>query len=96
MDDNGPSQEYAGAVLANIQQEAIMKTALILMSAASILLIFSTTVCGLWLRSHGAPADSVAFHAKIALTTSAVGMVLAVTVLVAVLRASSATALLGQ
>jgi hypothetical protein len=73
-----------------------MKTVLILMSVASGLLIFSTTVCGLWLRSHGAPAESVAFHANIALATSAVGMALAVTVLVVVLRASSATALLGQ
>lgn len=46
-----------------------MKTITIILAAISILLLLSTLICGLWLKSKGADASGIAFHIQLAIPT---------------------------
>ena len=46
-----------------------MKIASLVLSSIGLLLMLSTLICGLWIHSHGAPANSVAFHGRIAVAS---------------------------
>jgi hypothetical protein len=71
-----------------------MKIVLIVLSVVSGLLVMSTTICGVWVKANGAPADSVAFHGNIAMATAAASLILAVLVLVLALRGGTNAGLL--
>ncbi|MGE5633134.1 MAG: hypothetical protein ACM3TR_18870 [Caulobacteraceae bacterium] len=63
-----------------------MKTVLMIMSIITGLLLFSTTVCGMWIsRQNLGPEDyasSIGFHANIAYATALSGIVLVILVIV--------------
>jgi len=67
-----------------------MKTVLMIISIITGLLLFSTTVCGMWISKHNLnPAEyasSIRFHGNIALATALSGMVLVILVLINVKR----------
>ena len=63
-----------------------MKTLPIILSSLSVLMLLSTLICGLWLRSNGAPADSVAFHAKLAIPTVIITLITFVVLIVRVMK----------
>ncbi len=42
------------------------------LSGLSTVLIFSTALCGFWLKSHGATPEGAAFHAQLASSTMVV------------------------
>lgn len=46
-----------------------MKTASIVLSSLTILMVLSQLICGLWLRSHGSVPSSVAFHSQLGIGT---------------------------
>ena len=61
-----------------------MKTVILIMAIVTGVLLFSTTVCGLWVRYSGqADESSTQFHMVIGITTAAVT---AITLILAVLR----------
>lgn len=62
-----------------------MKTLLIILSIATFLLIFSTLVCGLWIRNSAEVVEesSITFHMNIGILTSVVTVA---TVIVALIR----------
>ena len=61
-----------------------MKTVMWVMAILTGVLLFSTTVCGLWIRSSGqAEESSIQFHMVIGIATA---VVTAVTLVLAVLR----------
>lgn len=66
-----------------------MKTILIVSAIISGLLIFSTVVCGLWLRYSGQPVEesSISFHMTIGLATALITAATVILGVVAVLRA---------
>lgn len=67
-----------------------MKTILMIISIITGLLLFSTTVCGMWIRSQSlSPAEyasSVGFHANIAYATVLFGITLVILVIVYIRR----------
>jgi len=56
------------------------------LSGFSGLLLLSTLICGLWLRSHGVPAESVQFHVNIAILAVISSIATIIALLVMVLR----------
>lgn len=54
-----------------------MKTLRVVLNVSTALLLASTAICGLWLRSQGATVDpsSIGFHMTIGLLTVVVGLV---------------------
>lgn len=52
-----------------------MKTLITLLSSASGLLLLSTMICGLWLKSQGATPESVQFHITIAIASIVLSLV---------------------
>ena len=46
-----------------------MKIAAIILSSLTILMALSQMICGLWVQSHGAPADQVSFHIRFGIGT---------------------------
>jgi len=63
-----------------------MKITSLILTSITGLLLFSTTVCGLWLRSKGVTPEGVSFHVKIALATVAFAVVTIGILLAVVLR----------
>jgi hypothetical protein len=63
-----------------------MKTASIILSSASALMMLSQLTCGLWLKSHGADPSSISFHVTFGMTTAGVILITIVTMLVFVLK----------
>ena len=63
-----------------------MKTFVIVLSIITGLLLFSTTVCGLWIHGQGAKladyAGAIRFHIQIGATTAVIGMATVVATLV--------------
>ncbi len=47
-----------------------MQTIAILLTIGTFVLVGSTLLCGLWLKSKGATPEGVAFHGKLAISTS--------------------------
>jgi len=58
----------------------------ILLSSLSGLFLFSTLICGLWLRSHGVTPDGVQFHVNIAILAVISSAATIITLLVMSLR----------
>ena len=52
-----------------------MKTASIILSSLSILMLLSQLICGLWLASHGTDPSSLAFHSRLGIGTVVVVLV---------------------
>ena len=63
-----------------------MKIIAILLSSATGLLVFSTLLCGLWLRAKGVTPEGVNFHVSLALVTVAAVVITVIAQLIFVLR----------
>ena len=63
-----------------------MKPLSIVLSSLSVLMLLSTLICGLWLRSNGAPAESVDFHVKLAIPTVIITLIAFAILIVRVLK----------
>ncbi len=67
-----------------------MKTILMIVSIITGLLLFSTTICGMWIRRQSLSAEeyaaSVGFHANIAYATALFGIVLVILVILNIRR----------
>jgi hypothetical protein len=46
-----------------------MKTASIILSSLTVLMVLSQLICGLWLRSHGSEPSSIAFHSQLGIAS---------------------------
>lgn len=56
------------------------------LSGLSGLLLLSTLLCGLWMRSHGVTPEGVQFHAGLALWTIGVTLITVIALLAMFLR----------
>jgi hypothetical protein len=52
-----------------------MKILTLIVSSASVLMLLSTLICGLWLRSKGADPEGVAFHIRIAISSVVITLI---------------------
>ncbi|HAE43496.1 MAG TPA: hypothetical protein DCG34_11375 [Clostridiales bacterium] len=60
-----------------------MKIIIYVMSAATLLMMFSTVVCGLWIKANQVvEASSIKFHATIGILTAVLTVLLVVLVLI--------------
>ena len=61
-----------------------MKISIYLVSAATLLMLFTTVVCGLWLKANQVvEASSIKFHVTVGLITAVLTVVLIVLLLIA-------------
>ena len=63
-----------------------MKTASIILSSITILMVLSQLICGLWLQSHGAESSSISFHVRFGIGTVVTALVTILVMLVFVLK----------
>jgi len=64
-----------------------MKTAAIIVSAITILLLLSTLLCGLWIKSKGlTDQSSLAFHTQLGVASVVGGLASAILLLVYALK----------
>lgn len=63
-----------------------MKIVSIASAAITILLVLSTLICGLWLKSKGADVEGIAFHMKIGAASVIFSVMTAILLLIAVAR----------
>jgi len=67
-----------------------MKAILIVLSVITALLLFSTTVCGLWIKSQNLKgteyAESIGFHMNIGIATAVLGIITVIATIIYVLK----------
>ncbi len=52
-----------------------MEMIAIILTSATVLMLGSTLLCGLWLRAKGSTPEGVAFHAKLAVPSAILALV---------------------
>ncbi len=63
-----------------------MKTASIILSSLTILMLLSELICGLWLRSHGSEPSSVTFHSQLGIGTVVVTLITLIVLLIYIFK----------
>ncbi len=63
-----------------------MKTASIIFSSLSILMVLSELICGLWVKSNGMDPSSVSFHTSLGIGTVLVVLITIIMMLTFVVK----------
>ena len=63
-----------------------MKTASIILSSITVLMVLSQLICGLWMQSNGADASNIAFHTKLGIGTVIMALITITVMLIAIFK----------
>lgn len=63
-----------------------MKTASIILSSLTLLMILSQLICGLWMRSNDYEQSSIAFHSQLGIATVVMTVITLIVMLVYIFK----------